>query len=130
MGEISTKIEINIKTDIVYENLKERYNSQRFKNASLETKGYIPPIILKENKENSKLVFTSKGHDSLTKMKIGGWQWSYDLKELDGNRTEVIISYEWSLFMTIMSFFTVKHQAANELCETVLSLDALEQLNV
>ena len=33
MGKISTKLEINIEIDVVYNNLKNRYNSERFKKA-------------------------------------------------------------------------------------------------
>jgi len=127
MGKISTKLEFNIEIEVIYENLKERYNSERFKKASIDTKGYIPPIVLVNNETNSRLTFTAKGHDPLTKMKIGGWEWNYYFKDLGNKRTEVKISYEWSSMMTFLSFFTIKHQAANELIETVLSLDSLEQ---
>ncbi|MDA9070911.1 MAG: hypothetical protein ACKVK4_08160 [Flavobacteriales bacterium] len=130
MGKISTKLEINIEIDVVYNNLKNRYNSERFKKASIDTKGYVPPIELIKNEVNSKLVFKAKGTDSLTKMKIGEWKWSYDFRDLGEKRTEIIISYEWSSLMEFLSFFTIKHQAANELTETVLSLDSLEYLNV
>jgi hypothetical protein len=130
MGKISTKLEINIEIDVVYNNLKNRYNSERFKKASIDTKGYVPPIELIKNEVNSKLIFKAKGSDPLTKMKIGEWKWSYDFRDLGEKRTEIIISYEWSSLMEFLTLFTIKHQAANELTETVLSLDSLEYLNI
>ena len=76
------------------------------------------------------MVFKAKGRDSLTKMKIGEWKWSYNFRDLGEKRTEILITYEWSPLMDVLSLFTVKHQAANELTETVLSLDSLEYLSV
>ena len=90
MGKISTKLEINIEIDVVYNNLKNRYNSERFKKASIDTKGYVPPIELIKNEVNSKLVFKAKGTDSLTKMKIGEWKWSYDFRDLGEKRTYIL----------------------------------------
>ena len=129
MGKISTTLQFNIEIDVMYKNLKERYNSERFKKASIDTKGYVPPVVLVSNETNSKLTFIAKGHDPITKLKFGSWQWNYHFKDLGKGRTEVEISYKWNSMMTFLTFFTVKHQAANELTETVLSLDSLEQMH-
>ncbi len=127
MGKISTTLEFNREIDVIYENLKERYNSERFKKASIDTKGYIPQVVLVNNEINSKLTFTTKGHDPITKLKIGSWEWNYHFKDLGNRRTEVEISYKWSFMMDLLCLFTTKHQAASEITETVLSLDSLEQ---
>lgn len=127
MGKIKSTIKFNTEVDAVYKYLKERYSSERFKKASMDTKGYVPKVVLIEDEINSKLVFSAKGHDPLIKMKIGGWQWGYSLKKIGEKQTEVSLFYEWSSTMTLLSLWTIKHQAANELTETVMSLDALEQ---
>lgn len=127
MGKIKSTIKINKEVDGIYKYLKERYNSERFKKVSIDTKGYVPKIVLTEDEINSKLVFTAKGHDPLTKMKIGGWEWGYKLKKIQEKQTEISLYYEWNSIMSFLSLWTIKHQAANELTETVMALDALEQ---
>jgi hypothetical protein len=130
MGKIKTIIEINMGIDVIYKNLKERYNSERFKKASIDTLGYVPQVKLIEDEVNSRIVFAAKANDTLTNIKLGGWKWGYLLQEIGENRTEVTIFYQWKFLMVLFSMGTIKHQAANELTETVMALDSLEQTNV
>lgn len=60
-------------------------------------------------------------------MFIGGWKWGYELKALSEAETEVEIRYSYGLWMAFLGAGTIGHQAANEIVETAISLDALSQ---
>ena len=49
----------------------------------------------------------------------------YDMIPAGDSLTQVNIWYRWGLFMSFITMFTVRHQAANELIETALALEAL-----
>lgn len=127
MGKVTAVITLNMDSQKVYKYLKDRYDSERYKQACIDTKGYVPPIKLVENEVNSKLKFTVMGYDALLKMHMGSWTWTYRLKEIDAHKAELTLSYQWSFLMTLLAMGTIKSQATNELVETVLALDALEQ---
>lgn len=128
MGKVKTVIEFDLKIEDIYNNLKNRYETERFKKVSIEVKGYCPSIKLLKSEANSKLIFSVQGYDPLLKINIGSWQWGYLLKEIGDNKTELTIFYKWNLLMTLLSMGTIKHQAGNELIETVMALDSLEKL--
>jgi len=130
MGKIKAVVEFDMKIEDIYNDLKNRYRTERFKKVSMDVKGYCPKIKLLNSEENSKLFFSVKGYDPLIKIHIGSWQWAYLLKEIGENKTELTVYYKWSFFMTLASLGTVKHQAGNELIETIIALDSLEKLKV
>ena len=111
--------------DQVYDYLEKRYNSTLYADASEQTKGYMPKIEIREATKNSFLSFYVKGHDPFTGLSVGSWKWSYTLTQEAGGMTKLKIAYEYGLFMSFISGGTVGHQAANEICETALALDAL-----
>jgi hypothetical protein len=89
------------------------------------TKGYVPKIHCVEEQENERLSFSVAGRDSLFRFKLGSWTWTYQMTSLERDRTKVAITYQWSIWLSLLSMFTVRHQAANELIETAMALDAL-----
>ncbi len=109
----------------VYAYLKERYQSHVFRSVCMMTKGYVPEIACVAEQANERLTFRAAGRDSLLRFTMGGWTWSYDLASLAPAQTKVAITYRWSVWMSIISLFTVRHQAANELIETAMALEAM-----
>ena len=89
------------------------------------TKGYVPEVNLLGEQENEFLQFYVAGRDSMTNIKIGGWKWTYALTSTGSQETKIAITYEWSLFMSFLSAFTVRRQAANDLIEAAMALEAL-----
>jgi len=125
MPELKGKIAVSSNIDNIYTYLKTRHKEQAFIDICMQTKGYVPPIkMIYDNGKNS-ICFSCSGRDTLTKMKIGKWTWSYDLKQIDENTTEVEIHYSWSVWLSIISWWTISFQAANEMGETALALVAL-----
>jgi hypothetical protein len=88
-------------------------------------KGYVPEVHCVEEQENERLSFSCAGRDSLLRFKTGSWTWTYQLTRLESDRTKVAITYQWSAWLSLLSVFTARLQAANELIETAMALDAL-----
>ncbi|MBL4745532.1 MAG: hypothetical protein JKY08_04120 [Flavobacteriaceae bacterium] len=127
MGKVSTVIELDLEIGVIYKYLENKYHSERYKKACIAVKGYIPDIELLESMDDEKLLFKVKGYDPLLRIHMGSWKWSYTLKELGEYKTAVTFCYEWSVLMELFSLGTIKSQAGNELVESVLALEALEQ---
>jgi hypothetical protein len=73
-----------------------------------------------ESDEPHYLCFWVKGREG-----IGGWEWDYQLRAVAETATEVTICYRWSWVFSLLGAGTMRHQAANELVETAMALDAL-----
>jgi len=109
----------------VYAYLRDRYKTATFRSICMMTKGYVPDIHCVEERENERLSFSVAGRDSLLRFKTGSWAWTYQLTRVGSDRTSVAITYQWGILLSLLSVFTARHQAANELVETAMALDAL-----
>ena len=127
MPSLEASVTVPLPRARVYHYLRGRYEMPTFKYAALEAKGYMPRIERVVDDEPRKLVFWVRGRDGLLKFPIGGWRWSYDLASASGSETKVTIRYEWSWLMCLLTAWTVRLQAANELVETARALEALAQ---
>jgi len=125
MPRVTATLTLPISRAGVYQYLRKRYDSELYRTVSLAAKGYVPPITCLEAVEDVKLCFRVPGRDVLFGIPMGSWKWCYELESLSDSETRVTIWYEWSLLVTFLSAWTVKHQAANELVETALALKAL-----
>ncbi len=125
MPTIYGELVIACPTAQVYACLRDRYKTDVFQSVSRMTKGYVPEIQCVDERENERLSFSAAGRDGLFHFKTSGWTWTYQLTRLEDDRTKVTITYEWSVVLSLLSMFTVRLQAANELVETALALDAL-----
>ena len=109
----------------IFNYLISRYKSEAFIEASKLTKGYVPKVIQKECNEADSFEFSVRGRDPLSGIFIGGWKWGYKLTVLSELSTKVEIWYSYGLFMAFLGMGTIGHQAANEITETAMALDAL-----
>ena len=125
MPAVYGELDIACPTGQVYAYLRDRYKTDVFRSVSMMTKGYVPDIQCVEQQENERLSFSVAGRDSLLHFNVGSWAWTYQLTRLTDNITKVAITYEWSVLISLLSAFTARFQAANELVETALALDAL-----
>lgn len=126
MPSVKATVEIPVEVPIVYRYLRDRYQSESFQSAWRSTKGYAPTISKVQEIEDEFLQFRVSGRDVFTNWSISSWTWSYDLRPTKESRAKVTIEYQWSWVLSVLSAWTVRHQAANELTETVLALDALD----
>jgi hypothetical protein len=125
MPSVKATVEIPLETPLVYGYLRDRYDGKAYRSACLATKGYVPPVAKTEDIENTKLGFYVPGRDSLLKFPTSSWTWKYELESPKPNQTRVTIEYKWSWMLSVLSFWTVRLQAANELAETVMAIEAL-----
>jgi hypothetical protein len=125
MPSLTATVKVSAPAPLVFRYLSERYERPAHLEASMASKGYVAPIRRLECEEGQKLSFSCRGRDPVLRIWIGGWKWSYELASLDHSLTEVTIRYQWSWGMAILAAGTTKHQAANELTETAMALDAL-----
>jgi hypothetical protein len=95
----------------------------------MTTKDYVPEIQCLEEHANKKLVFWVAGSDSLLRFKVPGWKWEYRLSAIGDESTKVGITYQWGIGLSLLSAFTARFQAANEIVETALALHAMEKAN-
>jgi hypothetical protein len=113
MPSASASLTIPVPVEIVYRYLHERYNRPAHHD------------VLLVAEEPRRLVFSAAARDSLLPISYGGWRWEYELRPMGESATRVTISYRWSWVMSILSSWTVRHQACNEIVETAMALDAL-----
>jgi hypothetical protein len=125
MGTVCAEVEIDCPVEKVYAYLKNRYTSEVFRSACMQAKGYVPDVACVDEREGEQLKFTVSGRDSLLRFKVGSWWWTYRLTRRSGERTAVLITYGWSVWLSLLSAFTLRPQAANEIAEAALALDAL-----
>ena len=125
MPTVYGELEIACPTGEVYAYLRGRYETHVFRSICMMAKGYVPEIHCVEEQENERLSFSVASRDSLLRFTTGSWTWTYQLTRLDTDRTKVAITYRWGILLSLLSLFTVRHQAANELIETAMALDAL-----
>ena len=95
----------------------------------MTTKGYVPEIQCLEEQANERLFFAVAGRDSLLHFKVKGWKWEYRLSVIGDEGTKVGITYRWGIGFSLLSAFTARFQAANEIAETALALHALAAKN-
>lgn len=125
MSLISTTVVIERSCETIYRYLQGRYQGQQYLAASMAIKGYIPEIQCLIAEPNRKLVFQVPGRDPVFGS-LSSWKWEYELNPSDNGATQVLIRYSWGLGMSILGAGTIRHQASNELVETVMALEALE----
>jgi hypothetical protein len=127
MPNLPVTVEIPASASRVYQYLRNRYNSETFRNASLAARGYLAEIHRVEEQENRKLRFWVAARDTLLRFRISGWRWEYALEAIDEGKTRVTITYRWGIFLSFITLWTARHQAGSELLETVMALEALAQ---
>ena len=125
MFAVYAELEVGCPIAETYAYLKDRYKTDVYRSVCMMTKGYVPEIQTVEEQENKRLTFYVAGRDALLKFKTPGWRWTYELARLDDHKTKVALTYQWGLLLLLLSAFTIRHQAANELVETALALEAL-----
>lgn len=125
MSRVSPTLVYALPAKRIYDYLRHRYDGDVFREASMAAKGYVPPIELVEASEPAKLVFTVPGRDGLLELAVGSWSWGYNIEAITEGQAKVTIWYEWGLGTGILGAGTVKLQAANEVVETAMALDAL-----
>lgn len=126
MPSVSVSVEFPASASTIYQYLRNRYDSETYKSASRQAIGYIPPVARLEDVPDARLRFTVSD-DSLG-VSINAWTWTYDVQAA-GDRTRVTIEYTWSWVLSVLSLWTVRRQAANEIVETVMALEGLDQSN-
>lgn len=126
MPSIKATIEVPVKVSLTYGYLRDRYDGDAYRSACLATKGYVPPVARTEDVENDKLGFYVPARDVLFKFRTGFWTWTYEFESVKPDQTRVTIEYTWSWLLSALSFWTIRHQAANELAETVMAIEALD----
>ncbi len=126
MPSVKATIELAADVSVIYRYLRDRYDGDAYRSACLATKGYVPPVARTEDVENARLGFHVPAHDVLFKFPVGSWTWTYELESVKPDRTRVTIEYTWSWILSVLSSWTIRHQAANELAETVMALEALD----
>ena len=129
MPTVYGELEIACPTAQVYAYLRDRYKTDVFRSVCMMTKGYVPEVRCVEELEDERVSFSVAGRDSLLRINISSWVWTYQLTRLDDDRTTVVITYKWSVLLSLLSMFTARLQAANELVETALALEALATNN-
>jgi hypothetical protein len=125
MPTVYGELEIDCPATQVYAYLRDRYKAHVFRSVCMMAKGYVPDIHCVEERDNERIAFSVAARDSLLHFKTGSWTWTYDLTRLESGRTKVAITYRWGILLALLSMFTVRHQAANEVVETAMALDAL-----
>ncbi len=120
-------ITIDVSIEDTFKYLSQKYDSTLYKEAAKMSLGYVPEIETQKCEENKSLEFSCKSRDPITKLKIGGWRWGYELSTTTEGKTKVEIWYSYSLFLALMGGGTIGHQAANEICETASALEALSR---
>lgn len=125
MPSLKATIEVPVKVSLTYRYLRDRYDGEAYRSACLATKGYVPPVARTENVENDTLGFYVPARDVLFQFPTGSWTWTYEFESVNPDQTRVSIEYTWSWVLSILSFWTIRHQAANELAETVMAIEAL-----
>lgn len=125
MPSISATASVSAPASEVYRYLRDRYGRELHRTVSLETKGYIPAVKCVEELEPRRIIFQVRGRDPVLRFFIGGWTWCYDIEPDGETMSRVTIRYEWGWLMSILGAGTTRHQAANEIVETALALEAL-----
>jgi len=129
MSTIHGEVSICRPVSLVYGYLRSRYESEMFRSICMTTKDYVPEIQCLEERGNERLSFSVAGRDALLGFKVPGWKWEYRLSAIGNEGTKVGITYQWGIGLSLLSAFTARFQAANEIVETALALHALEQAN-
>lgn len=118
-------IDLPVERARVYQYLRNRYDGEAYRSACLATKGYLPGIVKLEDVENARLTFRVAGRDAWFKFSVSSWTWTYEIEPRGADRTQVTIEYNWSWVMSILSSWTARFQAGNEITGTVMALEAL-----
>lgn len=125
MPSVTASVEISAPPEMVYRYLHSRCDRQAHRSASLATKGYLPNVTCLEAELNKRLVFEVRGRDPLLRTFLGGWKWSYRIEPASESASRVSITYCWNWWMSLLGAGTTRHQACNEITQTVMALDAL-----
>jgi hypothetical protein len=125
MPSVSASVDVSAPHAIVYQYLQTRYDSETHRSASLATKGYVPNVTCLEAAPNNRLVFQVRGRDTILRIFVGGWRWTYEIETVNESVSRVRITYRWGWEMSLLGAGTIGHQACNEITETAMALDAL-----
>ncbi|ESA35551.1 hypothetical protein N836_11170 [Leptolyngbya sp. Heron Island J] len=126
MGYITTTITIQVPQSTIFFYLREKYNTQLYKNTFQELIGFAPmPLCIKEV-PFSEIEFKDECMNTMSSsFKVQGWRWGYQIQPDSDGKTKVTLWYKWGLLLTLLTFGTAGGQACNELAETALALLAL-----
>jgi hypothetical protein len=125
MPSLRATVPVAAPIEVVYSYLLDRYYRPAHCETSQATKGYVPAVRCLDAEEPYFVRFQVKGRDPLLRIHYGGWQWEYQLQPTAEGATNVTICYRWSWLMSLLGAGTTRAQAANELVETAMALDAL-----
>jgi hypothetical protein len=125
MPAITTTVTVPAPIGLIYRFLLERYDRPLHCSTALAAKGYIPNVLCLEADEPELLCFSVRGRDPLLRTFVGSWEWEYRLRPESEAVTEVAITYRWSWWVAFLCGGTARAQAANEIVETAMTLDAL-----
>jgi hypothetical protein len=125
MASIKAMIEVPVEVATVFQYLRSRGEGQAYQSACKQVKGYIPPVAQLEKEVNKKIQFSVAGRDSLLRLWMGGWTWTFELEDLGNSTTRITIDYSWHWTFALLGFGTLKQQAQNALIKDVLAIEAL-----
>jgi hypothetical protein len=129
MASVQATVEMPIPADQVYSYLLHRYDGQQYRASSMATKGYVPLVKCIENIPKQTVGFEVPGRDPVLRMFVKGWRWVYHIESDAAASSRVTIRYEWSFLVAMLSAGTARHQACNEITQTVMALEALAAAN-
>ena len=125
MPSVEAVVEIAADARLVYQYLHDRYDGEAYIAASLASKGYVPRVKRLESVDGRRLVFRVAGRDALTKIPTSSWKWSYEVEGIGEARSRVTIRYPWSCLLSLISLWSARLHACNEMAETVMALEGL-----
>jgi hypothetical protein len=125
MPSVHATVEVPVESMRLYRYLQSQYDGTAYRAASMAARGYLPPVKCLEAIEGERLRFSVSARDALFHIRYSGWMWTYELEPVDQSRTRLTIRYEWPFLLSLLAGGSVRLQAANELTQTVLAVEAL-----
>jgi hypothetical protein len=125
MPSVHATVEVPVDSMRLYRYLQSRYDGEAYRAASMATRRYLPPVKCLEAIEGERLRFSVSAREALMHIRWSGWTWTYELEPVEQGRTRLTIRYEWSLLLSLLSGGSARLQAANELTQTVMAVEAL-----
>lgn len=127
MPTLEATVEIPLPPAVAYRYLHDRYDGEAYRSACVQTKKYVPPVARIGSVEGQELSFFVPARDSLLKFPISGWTWTYRIEDLGDGRSRITMRYRWSWMLSLLTMWTARSQAANEVVETVMALEGLAE---
>ena len=128
MGDLSFTADFELPPEAVWRFARNCHLDSRFLRLFQETAGYIPDIRASDVVDGRKIRYQVAGRDSLTKMKIAGWSWTFVVEPISEAKTRFTVSYSWPMSMGLLSAGTAEGQARNEMSGYIVALASMEDL--